>query len=353
MLSSPQSSDLRYEIGDCIEFKRFVPDSESNSDYVISKGKIVNNDNQDLLEVQIYSTGDICWVNPISIINYYPKPMIPRLSVRLMLKKKWKDLIFREVKTVKTKEQYTITYKYVNDNGFVRTKKFDSFEDALQNVPDNKKHNIQFNYWDYYGFTTHRAIRNNDIYCHREIFFSKKCYGELNINNSNNSNNGNSDINCGFCQRHGFNNVPPQKKQYICGLVEAGEKGLFFRKWFPCSPEFLILWTMVCEPDHHSLKNNINGNYIPKTFNEILKELDTSKYDITNSKHSIEWKKKYYRINNVENHAIHMPNLYQRIAVKLFKTSTKTKDELYQTYEDRLEKDLLWMKNFTRDTSYP
>ncbi len=330
-----------HNVGDCVEFKRFLP-SDTDKEYSACKGKIIDNSDKNLLEVMVF-TGDNqnnnnnCWISPLSITNHYPQKIIPRLSTRLILKDIWKDLIFREVKTVKTKDQSMVTYQYVNDAGFVRTKKFESVEEAYRVVPVDKRKNIQAHYWDYFGFTTNRPVRNNDIYCNQEIFFSKKCYGELNLNNEN--------ITGGFYQRRGFNGVPPERKQYICGLVEVGEKGLFYRKWFTCSKEFLILWTMVCESEHYSLKNNIKGKYVTKSLNQIMAELDTSHYDVTNSDVSVSDKKKLYQNYNVETQAIFVPEIYQKIAKKLFRPDKPESDDLYRSYEDRFESDLMWMKS--------
>ena len=346
---SLQSYNLAYDIGDCIEFKRFSPSVTTDTfEYILCNGQVIDNSNPDLLEVSVYNNttkefdDGVCWVNPSSIIRYYPKIKIPRLSPRLILKDIWKDLIFREVKTVKTKEQLTVTYEYINDSGFVRTECYDSIEDAFDDVPRDKHCNIHVHYRDYFGFTTHRAIRNNDIHCNQEIFFSRKCYGELNLN-------GNT-ITGNFSMRRGFKTIPPRKKQYVCGLVETGEKGLFYRKWFVCSKEFLTLWTMICEPDHYSLKNKKeDGSYVTKDFEEIMKELDTSVYDVSILDRDIETKKELYRSYNVENQALYIPNVYQRIAQSLFKLSKRDTDFLYPMYEDRFRSDLIWMKNSIDD----
>jgi hypothetical protein len=184
-----QSYNLACNVGDCIEFKKFTPSCNTETfEYITCKGQVVDNTNPELLEVNMYNenekdfTGGACWVNPGSIDRHYPQDKISRLSTRLILKDIWKDLIFREVKTVKTRDQNSTIYKYLNDNGFVRTEKYHVFEDVYRKVPPNKYPNIYSEFDDYFGFTTHRSIRNNDIYCNQEIFFSRKCYGELNLN---------------------------------------------------------------------------------------------------------------------------------------------------------------------------
>ncbi len=337
-----QPQNAVYEIGDFIEFKSFT--SIDAFEYILCKGEITDNTNLDILEIKIYDsntknfTKEVCWINSALVIRYYPKYKIPTLSTRLIIKDIWKDLIFREVKTVKNKDESMVTYDYINDSGFVRTKTFDTIDEAFKKVPVDKHCNIHIHYRDYFGFTTHRAIRNNDIYCNQEIFFSRKCYGELNLNNKT--------ITGNFSLRRGYKSVPPQKKQYVCGLVETGEKGLFYRKWFICSEEFLKLWTMICEPEHYSLKNKtIDGNYITKSFEEITKDLDTSKYDISSVDIPTKLKKEKYKSYNVETQVLYIPRLYQKIIQSIFKPVKRDNFSLYPTYEERFRSDIAWMKN--------
>ena len=344
IFSTPHHN-LVYNVGDCIEFKKYDSSDTSDAfDYTLCNGVVVDNTTPDLLEVNNYNndtrnfnTG-ICWVGYNSVVRHYSKEIISSLSTRLVLKEVWKDLIFREVKTVKTKEQLVITYEYVNDSGFVRTEQFQTLEEAFNQVPRDKHKNIHIHYDDYFGFTTCRAIRNNDIYCNQEVFFSRKCYGELNLNDQI--------INGNFSLRRGFNSIPPRKKQYICGLVEMGEKGLFYRKWFICSKEFLTLWTMICEPDHYSLKNkNDDGSYTTKSFDQILNELDTSGYNICGQVSlSLEEMRASYRSYNIETQALYIPSIYQMVARGVFKPSKSGRDPLYPTYEERFRLDLGWMK---------
>ena len=261
---------------------------------------------------------------------------INQLTPRIILKELWKDLIFREIKAVKPKDQYIATYDYINDDGFNRSIEYPSTELAYKNIKSNEHGNIHGHYKDYFGFTTHRSFRNNDIHCNQEIFFSRKCYGELNLNGRF--------ITGNFSMRRGFKSVPPDKKQYICGLVETGERGLFYRKWFVCSKEFLTLWTMICEPEHYSLKNKTDNEYVTKTLDELMKELDTSEYSIPYQDIDTEEKKRKYKSYNVENLALYIPNIYQKIARALFKPSKNNSDDLYQSYEDQIKFDLMWMK---------
>lgn len=344
-----------YEKGDYIEFKNFS--NILNNE--ILRGRVIDNSNPDLLLIkQIKIPDNTCyypghyfsqyscfsanksenggdatdeniWLPPSAIIKHYNVFTIQRLTPRLLLKEKWKNFIFREVKTIKAKDQFAITYNYINESGFVRQEKFNSLLEAQKNVPYALSKNIQVHYKDYFGFTTDQIIRNNDIYPNQEIFFSKKCYSELNLNGEV--------ITGEFTGRRGFKTIPPKPKQYICGLVENGEKGLFYRKWFICSKEFLTLWTMICEADHFSLKTKKDGKFITKNLGEILKELDTSHYNGENAADS-----NNYEYHNAENYALYIPDLYQKIVKALFMNDVS--DDPYD-YSTKIRSDLMWFKS--------
>jgi hypothetical protein len=330
-----------YDPGDCIEFKHFtsIPNNEPQ-EYTTRKGRVIDIVRSNLLKVEIIdpdwdSSDRICWINPGSVTEHYPKSQIQSLSLRLLLKKLWKNLIFREVKTVKTKEPYAITHQYINESGFVRSSRYRSVNEAMAMVPPKFHDNIRMLYTDYYGFTTDRIVRSNDRYYDQEIFFSRKCYGELNLAGDN--------ITAKFPPRRGFSMVPPYKKQYVCGLVGKGEKGLFYRKWFVCSDEFLKLWTMIFYPSHSSLRDS---NFSPKSMAGLIQELDTSHYNtMNNHAMSIDQKREEYQVHNVESTAVCFPDLYQKIAKAICSGGNKSNtDSMYLTYEEQLHKDLLWMK---------
>lgn len=331
MISIFDDITKKYEPGDFIEFKYFTDDS----DIITLKGQILSIYDDSL---KIKTSDNEFLVSFTMVTKHYSKSSINNLSVRLLLKDIWKNLIFREVKTVKTKDPYIVTYQYLNNSNFVRTEKFRSLSEAQRVVPYEYNRNIQVHYRDYFGFTTDRTIRNNDIHYNQEIFFSKKCYGELSLSGET--------ITGEFSYRRGFKTVPPRPKQYICGLVEHGEKGLFYRKWFICSKEFLTLWTMICEPDHYSLKNRLDGKYVTKTLDEILQEVDGSHYydgyqdhynpvgDPTNENG--------YRVYNVENVILYEPDIYQKIILSIFNPNALN-DGLYD-YGEKIKNDLVWMK---------
>jgi hypothetical protein len=341
-----------YRVGDCIEFKRYtpsnIPDIPDISEYTITNGKIVSNNNPNLLEVKIYDQiskkfiDNYIRVIPESITYHYPKEKITQLTPRIVIKDIWKDLVFREIKIVKAKDQQSVTYDYINDEGFIRTEQFSSIENAFSHIDINKTGNIYTHYQDYYGFTSHQALRNNDIYSNQEIFFSRKCYCELNLTGGF--------ITGNFSLRKGFKTIPPQDKQYVCGLPEIGEKGVFYRRWFVCTKEFLTLWTMICEPDHYSLKNKIDDSYVTKNFDELLEELNTIDYCLPFQDNvSISNLKENYSSYNIEAVALYIPNIYQTIAKALFKPSKRNNLDIYPSYEERFREDLVWMKKSLYD----
>lgn len=348
------------EVNDLVKFKRV----DENRCYHVYYGTVVdvsnpemigviNNENDTRLD---YPKGITIWINKKCILQIYSYKNIKRMSSRLALKSIWKKIIFREVKAVKYKNLMNIDYKYININGNVRVKHFKNINN-IKVIPPRYHQNLSFNYYDYYGFTTGRFLRNNDKYYDREIFFSKKCYSELDFDR---------DVTGDFYIKKELNHCPPKPGQLICGLVENGEKGLFFRKWFVCSHEFLTLWTMVCEPHDESLKNKHSLNSIygnsNKTFQNVkpihnlINELDTSHYSANYIK-NIQSSTKCL-VHNIEKTALYFPDRYQQIAKILFKKalvssslsfSHEDVDSDYIKYFDdfieKLKTNILWMKN--------
>lgn len=293
-----------------------------------------------------------------NIIQYYPKNVGLHLTPRLALKHIWKNLTFREVKTVKCSELMYAEYRYVSDNGFERCKRFSSLEKAYEYISPEYHHNIIPHYKDFFGFTTEEALRFNDIYSDKEIFFSKKCYCELDWGE-----NPSGDF---AVKERGFNDVPPLSETLICGIVENGEKGLFFRKWFCCSKEFLTLWTMVCNPTDPSLYKkspNINSyNWSSDEADKIawkIKDLETLREELDTSWYSVDYtlplseRKRKFISHNVERAALYYQNIYQKVAEVLFdeniqeNSGTNDKKIRYNKFQKKLLRNLLWCKNIT------
>jgi len=372
-----------YKVGDWVKFKGIRPYVKEkmkqgiyiDKKYVVYYGKIVDTSRNDFLGIFLnrdtkcmdFPKGLTIWVDKRAILQIYPQKLVKHITPRLALKHIWKDLIFREVKTTKSSNIKAVYYNYINNSGFPRTKKFSSYEDALRNVEPNYHRNILLHYDEYFGFTGDRVIRNNDPYYDKEIFFSKKCYSELDWSDKNPT----GDF---LLNERAFNHVPPKAGSLICGLVENGEKGLFFRKWFVCSREFLLLWTMICDHKDHSLiENNItklnfeniqNEEDITKKiivkikpFDKLLRELSTSKYKI-DLKKDLKERQRKYTIYNLERGALYYSNRYRKVAEIIFTKgqflnhylnsdsksySDDYKDE-YTPFQKRLIRNILWQK---------
>jgi len=374
-------------VGDFIKFKRknTIDDIKKNEEilklntkkYSIYFGKILDLSRSGYIGVRLdsndkrldYPLGLTIYIERRQVLQVYPTKIAEHLTPRISLKHLWKNLVFREVKTTKYSNLLYVEYRYINKIGFERAKRFNNIEEAYNNISSEYHKNIIPCYTDYFGFTTEKSIRNNDNYYDREIFFSKKCYSELNW-----SSNPTGDF---IIDERGFNDEPPHSGQLICGIVENGEKGLFFRKWFVCSMQFLTLWTMVCEPSDLSLTETLNFNMFKtindwnkiekkrkvKEFNKLLDELDTSCYSV-NLKLEVNERREKYLSYNLERAALYYPNRYKQVAEVLFSKGFLSKSENnennenienrisysddfsteYTTFQKKLIQNILWSK---------
>ena len=277
---------------------------------------------------------NIYWVSYTSIIQWIPYNFLSSLTLRVVLKNMWKNLIFREIKTVKTKKIEAVHYKYINGDGLSRTRIFNNLDIALRLVPRKYHRNIQTSYEDYYGFSTDAVVQPSDPYDDKEIFFSKKCHTEINMETGL------------FQNERSTNKYPPVRGQYICGLVENGEKGLFFRKWFLCSPQFLILWIMICYPSSPALKYRNSSGLKTKTLPMLYKDLSTKHYQVDYSL-SIKERSDSYKVTNFEKSSIYSPDTYVNIAKTIFENKNYL-EKLYDGSEIRhtFYNNVMWMKNY-------
>lgn len=375
----------RFEIneGDYVKFKgiknqKDLLDEESEELFKNEKfkystyfGKIVDISRTEYVGVQLdandkrldYPLGLTIYIDQRQILQVYSPTVVEHLTPRLALKHLWKNFIFREVKTTKCSNLLYVEYRYISKVGFERVKRFPSIEEAYSNISYEYHKNIVPCYEDYYGFTTEKSIRNNDNYYDKEIFFSKKCYSELDW-----SKNPTGDF---LVNERGFNNERPSAGQLICGIVENGEKGLFFRKWFVCSREFLTLWTMVCDPTDLSLTENPRISFFDpanndwnkieknkrrvKDFSKLLKDLDTSSYSV-DLKTDLTERRRKHLTHNLERAALYYPNKYKQIAEIIFSRGSLSKSEnsiseysddfiqSYTSFQKKLIRNILWPK---------
>lgn len=288
-----------------------------------------------------------------SILQSYPSDLIDKITPRLSLKHLWKNLVFREVKTVIHGDPLYAEYRSISPTGFERIERFPTLHEARENVDPKYHYNIVVHYADYFGFTTDHSLHKNDVYHDKEIFFSKKCYAELDW-----SDRPTGDFVTGEHENH---TLPPLADSMICGLVEMGEKGFFYRKWFVCSRQFWTLWTMVCDSKNENLKEcrkTSSGllKHNLKTFEQLLKELDTSNYNVGyNFRLSLEEKRHKHYVWNLEKAALFFPDRYQKVARVLFRKSELSDRSGYSFSEEverdqfqkRLRRQLLWPKRVT------
>ena len=166
-----------------------------------------------------------------------------------------------------------------------------------------------------------------------------------------------------------MNDIPARPGSLICGLVEKGEKGLFFRKWFVCSRQFLLLWTMVCDPKDSSLKQNTYSNISfehlrsseemfkkkskIKSLDTLLEQLDTTCYRLDFS-NSVKERQKRYVFHNLEKVSLYFSNRYKKICNVLFNNRDGVLNsnnynglyddtDMYTNFQHNLLKNILWM----------
>ena len=283
-----------------------------------------------------------------SILQSYPSTLVKTLTPRLSLKQIWKNLVFREVKTVIPGDVLYAEYRYISPTGFEQIQRFPTLAEAQKNISPRHYDNIVVHYKEYYGFTTDQSLVKQDLHYDKEIFFSKKCYCKLDW-----TENPTGDFVFGDKEDH---TLPPLPDSLICGIVETGEKGLFFRKWFVCSRQFWILWAMVCDSRNDSLfESNKYNMSQPKSFDKLMSELDTSSYNVGyNIKLSLEEKRHKHYIWNLEKAALFFPDRYQKVARVLFHRAhledrsgnsySEDCELVYDKFQKRLRRQLMWPK---------
>jgi hypothetical protein len=348
------------------QYKDFRPIDSNPEKHNIYYGKVIENvHDKETTHLQIVASEDSdlpkgipITIDRRSIIQSYPKDLINHLTPRLSLKHIWKNLIFREVKTVNCGEPLYTEYRYISPTGFEQSQRFTTLEEAKRNVSTERHRNIITHYKNYYGFTTDQSLIKSDPYFDKEIFFSKKCYSELDW-----SEHPTGDFYIGEKEEH---TIPPIADSLICGLVEIGEKGLFFRKWFVCSKQFFILWTMVCDSKNDSLtetkqlyNSTRNQKEIVqklKSFDRLMLDLDTSSYNVAyNMKMSLSEKRHKHYVWNLEKAVLFFSDRYQKVARILFHKNhlddrsgySYSDDNDYDKFQKRLRKNLLWPKHIS------
>ncbi len=364
-----QPSRFEINVGDYIKFKNL--NEETDKEFKVYYGRVSSLDvRTGHIGVQVndkvldFPPGLTIYIEKKQVIQVYNSKMVPHLTPRLSIKHLWSDFIFREVKTTKCSNLLYAEYHYIGKNGFEKIKRFKTVEEAYNTIPLEFHKNIVTCYEDFFGFSKCKSLKNNDVYSDKEIFFSKKCFTELDW-----SDNPTGDF---LINERGYNLENPEPDSIICGIVENGEKGLFYRKWFLCSQEFMTLWTMVCDPSDSSLyetevlrsnektdwarvaKHKVVEKKI-KSFDKLLSSLNTSSYSPDLSLELTARKIKYH-VRNLEKAALYYNTRYKQVAEVLFSrgflqgrldVSSFEEDSKfsYTKFQKRLIRNLLWCKS--------
>jgi len=175
------------------------------------------------------------------------------------------QLTFRRVYTVDVVERFgdARIFSYEKDVG-VNVKKathkdLEEIEAKYFSTEKNNQKNEELKYrkkcmqekGKYHGFTNKRALRKDDNWNDKSIYFNPKGYFELDA------------LNKGTWEWFRPHNDQvyqiPYQGDLICGIVKNGDKGPYFEKWFLCSEQFMKLVTLLLHPDHESIEKARNA----------------------------------------------------------------------------------------------
>lgn len=219
-----------------------------------------------------------------------------REQFRLLLASKLEHLIFRTVATINTHNDPPVElYRLVHDGtsmGYTRAELVPRWAHASVDV----RQPVIAKYGHYDGRTGKQPLRDNDPYGGTSIYYASHSrhggrYGELDLR--------------GDCKFGGGRNmtdlkdplVAPHRDQILCGKVAVNDKGLYYKRWFLCSPQFLYLVTML------------RRGYSIESREMILKRTDCSCYGSAGGNAGI-----------YEQNAISGDNLYWHIAAYVMGT---------------------------------
>lgn len=106
--------------------------------------------------------------------------------------------------------------------------------------------NCWYNYTFFFGFTSAVHVREPEPFKGSQIFFDSRSYAELDFD-SDQSGWFSSDKRLWECSS------APQPNDLVCGIVEQTNRGPAYKKWFKCSEQFLLLYTILFYPKHNTL----------------------------------------------------------------------------------------------------
>jgi len=165
-----------------------------------------------------------------------------REQFRWLLASKLDHLVFRTVHTINTHgdppvELYRVVYDAATES--TRTELVPPRERATMDT----RQPVVAKYGHYDGRTGKPSIRDNDPYRGTSIYYASHSkqggrYGELDLH-------GDCKFKTGTTTDLKEPLVAPQRGHILCGKVAVNEKGLYYKRWFICSPQFLYLATML------------------------------------------------------------------------------------------------------------
>jgi len=195
-------------------------------------------------------------------INRFNKPMTDGDKFKIMLRGLWKDLVVRKIEGVITKEKDILSvHKITIDNEGCLHNEMEGLVglNGTKTHEDEDKALYENSYDHFFGFASSWKTSKHDN-CNGKIYFQQNKYNSFDFNIHKTGYFGDiGNFTCGY--------ISPLKGQYICGIVEKGPKGFFYKKWFSCSPQFVNFWSFLM------------SNRTPD-INALLKSVDTRCYSV-------------------------------------------------------------------------
>jgi hypothetical protein len=276
-------------IGEGDKIRYVVMDNVSTDDcrmYVkkISSGKVSRcHDNKlnHIYEVDTDRSSDtrhremVCSSEIIQIFDKsrYKSNLINEVSMKVadILRVMWSSLVFRRVSKIVTKHEHIKSISYIERD----SRSCEIVTVPIAEIGNRYMPNTWYNYTFFYGFTSKVHVRDSDMVAGQPIFFDLRNYSELDFE----------------IERSGwFSTDPtlnecysfPKPNDLICGIIENKGRGPIYKKWFRCSNQFLLLYTMIFNPDHNVLYINDSRSYKGRTKrkdkSQLIEELTTPGY---------------------------------------------------------------------------
>jgi hypothetical protein len=189
--------------------------------------------------IEVDSTEIVQWF-PWSKLGLTPDV---KLTLRDVLRVMWSQLTFRRVSKIVAKHIHakSRTFIDVNDGNI------ELVTEPITGIMYGKNpSNYWYKYSFFFGFTSAVHVRQSDPFEGQQIFFDSRNYAELDFE-SDRSGWFSTDRRLWDCF------TAPSQNDLICGIVEQTDKGPSYKRWFKCSEQFLMLYTLLFHPTHNAL----------------------------------------------------------------------------------------------------